>query len=134
MTVRDVGGQVTTTVLKSGKKLLSDMVVAGVGAKPTGDIFKGQLDFLEERPGGIKVPTLAPVPCRPLQCGPGGPTTLPPNRLHAATEGSPVRRRMGSYRAAIQMCSWSATLLPSRCRGTAARCSGKSTCRFYAEP
>jgi monodehydroascorbate reductase (NADH) len=48
--------QVTTTVLKSGKKLPSDMVVAGVGAKPTGDIFKGQLDFLEERPGGIKVP------------------------------------------------------------------------------
>ncbi len=43
-------------MLKSGKKLPSDMVVAGVGAKPTGDIFKGQLDFLEERPGGIKVP------------------------------------------------------------------------------
>ena len=33
----------------------SDMVVVGVGAKPTGDMFKGQLDFLEERPGGIKV-------------------------------------------------------------------------------
>ena len=55
----------TTTVLKSGKKLPSDMVVVGVGAKPTGDIFKGQLDFLEERPGGIKVRNLVPEPSRP---------------------------------------------------------------------
>ena len=47
--------QVKTTVLKSGKRLQSDMVVAGVGAKPTIDLYKGQLDLLEERPGGIKV-------------------------------------------------------------------------------
>lgn len=31
------------------------MVVVGVGAKPTGEMFKGQIDFLEARPGGIKV-------------------------------------------------------------------------------
>ena len=42
-------------VLKSGKELPCDMVIAGVGAKPTGDMYKGQLDFIEEKPGGIKV-------------------------------------------------------------------------------
>ena len=42
-------------VLKSSKQLPCDMVIAGVGAKPTGDMYKGQLDFIEERPGGIKV-------------------------------------------------------------------------------
>jgi len=47
--------QVTTTVLKNGDRVQSDMVVVGVGAKPTGEMFKGQIDFLEERPGGIKV-------------------------------------------------------------------------------
>jgi monodehydroascorbate reductase (NADH) len=48
-------GKVTITVLKSGKKLESDIVVSGVGARPNTDLFKGQLDFLEEKPGGIKV-------------------------------------------------------------------------------
>ena len=47
--------QVTTTVLKNGDRLQSDMVVVGVGAKPTGEMFNGQIDFLETRPGGIKV-------------------------------------------------------------------------------
>lgn len=47
--------QVTHTVLKSGQKLESDLVVVGVGAKPNSGMFKGQLDLLEERPGGIKV-------------------------------------------------------------------------------
>ena len=47
--------QVSKVVLKSGKELPCDMVIAGVGAKPTGEMYKGQLDFIEERPGGIKV-------------------------------------------------------------------------------
>ena len=47
--------QVKTSILKSGKKIDNDIVVVGVGAKPNTEMFKGQLDFLEERPGGIKV-------------------------------------------------------------------------------
>jgi monodehydroascorbate reductase (NADH) len=48
-------GQVKTSVLKSGKKLESDLVVVGVGARPNTELFKGQIDFLEDKPGGIKV-------------------------------------------------------------------------------
>ena len=44
-----------TSILKSGKKIDNDIVVVGVGAKPNTEMFKGQLDFLEEKPGGIKV-------------------------------------------------------------------------------
>lgn len=47
--------QVTTTVLKSGEKIESDIVLVGVGAKPNVEMFKGQLELLEDRPGGIKV-------------------------------------------------------------------------------
>ena len=46
--------QVKTSVLKDGSKLESDMVLVGVGARPNVELFKGQLDLLEERPGGIK--------------------------------------------------------------------------------
>lgn len=49
--------QVTTTVLKSGEKVESDIVLVGVGARPNVELFKGQLELLEERPGGIKVRT-----------------------------------------------------------------------------
>ena len=45
----------TTAVLKSGEKVEADMVLVGVGARPNTELFKGQLDMLEERPGGIKV-------------------------------------------------------------------------------
>ncbi|KAK9917100.1 hypothetical protein WJX75_000871 [Coccomyxa subellipsoidea] len=48
-------GHVTTTVLKSGEKIESDIVLVGVGAKPNVEMFKGQLELLEDRPGGIKV-------------------------------------------------------------------------------
>lgn len=48
-------GKVKTSVLKSGKKLESDIVIVGVGARPNTEMFKGQIDFLEDRPGGIKV-------------------------------------------------------------------------------
>ncbi len=41
--------------LKSGKKLEAGLVVVGVGAKPNTDMFKGQIDLLEDKPGGIKV-------------------------------------------------------------------------------
>ena len=44
-----------TSVLKSGKKIESDIVIVGVGAKPNTDMFKGQIDLLEDKPGGIKV-------------------------------------------------------------------------------
>jgi len=56
-TVTEFGGEgkVKTSVLKSGKKLESDIVIVGVGARPNTDMFKGQLDFLEDKPGGIKV-------------------------------------------------------------------------------
>ena len=47
--------QVKTSVLKDGTKLESDIVLVGVGARPNIELFKGQLDMLEERPGGIKV-------------------------------------------------------------------------------
>lgn len=30
-------------------------MVVGVGAKPNTDMFKGQIDLLEDKPGGIKV-------------------------------------------------------------------------------
>lgn len=41
--------------LKSGKKLEASLVVVGVGAKPNTELFKGQLDLLEDKPGGVKV-------------------------------------------------------------------------------
>ena len=47
--------QVTTTVLKSGEKIESDLVVVGVGARPNIELVKGQVEMLEEKPGGIKV-------------------------------------------------------------------------------
>ena len=47
--------QVKTSVLKSGKKIESNIVIVGVGAKPNTDMFKGQIDLLEDKPGGIKV-------------------------------------------------------------------------------
>ena len=42
-------------MLSDGSKIPADLVVVGVGAKPNTDLFKGQLDFLEQKPGGIKV-------------------------------------------------------------------------------
>lgn len=48
-------GQVTHTVLKSGTKLESSLVLVGVGARPNTQLFQGQLDLLEGAPGGIKV-------------------------------------------------------------------------------
>jgi monodehydroascorbate reductase (NADH) len=50
--------QVTTTVLKSGEKIESDIVLVGVGARPNVELFKGQIELLEQRPGGIKVSQL----------------------------------------------------------------------------
>ena len=47
--------QVKTSVLKDGTKLESDIVLVGVGARPNIELFKGQMDMLEEKPGGIKV-------------------------------------------------------------------------------
>ena len=41
--------------LKSGKKLDASLVVVGVGARPNTDLFKGQIDLLEDKPGGVKV-------------------------------------------------------------------------------
>lgn len=41
--------------LKSGKKLEASLVVVGVGAIPNTEMFKGQLDLLEDKPGGVKV-------------------------------------------------------------------------------
>ncbi|DBA88067.1 TPA: hypothetical protein ACH3X2_005069 [Trebouxia sp. C0005] len=48
-------GKVEVAELKSGKKLEAGLVVVGVGAKPNTDMFKGQLDLLEDKPGGVKV-------------------------------------------------------------------------------
>lgn len=41
--------------LKSGKKIEAALVVVGVGAVPNTEMFKGQLDLLEDKPGGVKV-------------------------------------------------------------------------------
>ncbi len=41
-------------MLKSGEKIEADLVLVGVGARPNVELFKGQLELLEERPGGIK--------------------------------------------------------------------------------
>jgi len=49
--------------LKSGKKLEAGLVVVGVGAKPNTDMFKGQIDLLEDKPGGIKVLSTS---CHPM--------------------------------------------------------------------
>lgn len=48
-------GKVEVAELKSGKKLEAGLVVVGVGAKPNTDMFKGQIDLLEDKPGGVKV-------------------------------------------------------------------------------
>lgn len=48
-------GKVTHAVLDNGDKLPADLVVVGVGAKPNTELFKGQLDLVEEKPGGVKV-------------------------------------------------------------------------------
>ena len=50
--------------LKSGKKLEAGLVVVGVGAKPNTDMFKGQIDLLEDKPGGIKVLSISHHPLR----------------------------------------------------------------------
>ena len=47
--------QVEKAELKSGSSLDADLVVVGIGAKPNVDLFKGQLDLLEDKPGGVKV-------------------------------------------------------------------------------
>ena len=44
-----------TTVLDDGTELESPLVVVGVGSKPRTELFKGQVDLLEDRPGGVKV-------------------------------------------------------------------------------
>ena len=62
---RRAAAQVKTSVLKDGSKLESDIVLVGVGARPNVELFKGQLDLLEERPGGIKVRP-GPAPARPM--------------------------------------------------------------------
>ena len=41
--------------LKSGKKLDAGLVVVGIGATPNTEMFKGQLELLEDKPGGVKV-------------------------------------------------------------------------------
>ncbi|KAK9824670.1 hypothetical protein WJX72_012200 [[Myrmecia] bisecta] len=48
-------GQVTHAVLKSGEKLEADLVLVGVGARPNIELFKGQVELLQDKPGGIKV-------------------------------------------------------------------------------
>ena len=48
-------GCVTHAQLKDGTELPCDIVVVGVGARPNLELFKGKLDLLEERPGGVKV-------------------------------------------------------------------------------
>ena len=47
--------QVQKTVLKNGEKLDCDLVVVGIGARPNIELFKGQVELLDDRPGGIKV-------------------------------------------------------------------------------
>lgn len=44
----------TRAVLKSGEKIEADIVLVGVGARPNTELVAGQLDLLQERPGGIK--------------------------------------------------------------------------------
>lgn len=50
-----VHGLLVGVELKSGKKLEAGLVVVGVGAIPNTEMFKGQLDLLEDKPGGVKV-------------------------------------------------------------------------------
>ncbi|KAK9857184.1 hypothetical protein WJX84_003040 [Apatococcus fuscideae] len=47
-------GSVKAVELKSGGTIPADLVVVGAGAKPNVDLFEGQLDLLEDKPGGIK--------------------------------------------------------------------------------
>lgn len=49
------GGKVTTTVLDDGTELESALVVVGVGSKPRIELYKGQVDLEDKRPGGVKV-------------------------------------------------------------------------------
>ena len=48
-------GSVKAVELKSGGTIPADLVVVGAGAKPNVDLFEGQLDLLEDKPGGVKV-------------------------------------------------------------------------------
>ena len=61
--------QVTHAVLKSGEKIETDMVLVGVGARPNTELVKGQLELLEERPGGIKVSCNSVTGCVCGLCG-----------------------------------------------------------------
>ena len=42
-------------MLKDGTKVEAQLVIAGVGARPNIELFEGQLDLLQDKPGGIKV-------------------------------------------------------------------------------
>ena len=52
-------GSVKAVELKSGGTIPADLVVVGAGAKPNVDLFEGQLDLLEDKPGGIKARCLS---------------------------------------------------------------------------
>lgn len=52
-------GSVKAVELKSGGTIPADLVVVGAGAKPNVDLFDGQLDLLQDKPGGVKVSCLS---------------------------------------------------------------------------
>ncbi|KAK9843571.1 hypothetical protein WJX84_001392 [Apatococcus fuscideae] len=47
--------QVGVAVLDTGEKLQCDLCLVGVGARPNLGLFQGDLDMLDDKPGGVKV-------------------------------------------------------------------------------
>ena len=46
--------QVGVAVLDTGEKLQCDLCLVGVGARPNLGLFQGDLDMLDDKPGGVK--------------------------------------------------------------------------------
>ncbi len=79
--------QVTTTVLDDGTELESPLVIVGVGSKPRTELLQGQVELLDDKPGGVKA-RARPPPCPPCLTRPVG--SAPSHTICIPTTAKPL--------------------------------------------